>query len=332
MTTTPTPLQQQLATTFPQVAWQFEKPLAPLTYFKVGGPAEAYVEVEDTTVLSSILQYCRSQNIHFTILGGASNVIISDEGVRGIVLRYTNQTITDQQQTSPNGPDDHDTPHYLVQAASGIKMPLLVSQTVQMGYTGLEFFLGVPGTLGGAVYNNSHYLTQLIGSHIQRVQVLDDHGQLVWIPQAECEFGYDSSRFHNSKEVIVTVEFHLAKGDAQESQQKIIQATQYRAQTQPLGLPSSGCIFQNVPNTDRLKTLFPQFAQKPFVPGGFIIDQAGLKGTQMGGVSVSTKHAAWFINNGSATAADVRALVHAVKAKVKERFDIDLHEEVFYLQ
>lgn len=324
-----TPLQLQLQSLFPTVPFEFDKPLAPLTYFKVGGPAECYLETSDTDRYVELVTLCRREQIRLTLLGGASNVIVADVGIAGLVLRYTNDTITELSQPAQSSLEP---PQYLVQIASGIKMAPLVARTVQLGYTGLEYFLGVPGTLGGAVYNNSHYLSELIGEYIHRVEVVTTDGKRTWLTAAECEFAYDFSRFHQTKEAIVTVEFLLPKGTPEASQKKIVEATQYRAQTQPLGPPSSGCIFRNVTNDDRLRTLFPQFAQKPFVPGGFIIDQAGLKGTQLGGVSVSTKHAAWFINTGSATAADVRSLVKLVKDRVKERFDIELQEEVFYLE
>lgn len=318
-----TDTQQTLATIFPDLNLEFDYPLAPLTYFKVGGPAEVFVAIKNKEALRNLIAVCREESIPYTMLGGASNVVVADEGVQGVVIRYIAEEITTVNETETTKTIHVDT---------GIRTAILVSQTIQLGLTGLEYFLGVPGTLGGAVYNNSHYLDDLIGEHITEVEVITPENTFRWLSHEECQFGYDSSRFHTTDEIIVTAAFELQKGNQAASQARIKEATQYRAQTQPLGPPSSGCIFQNVPNNDRLRTLFPQFAKKSHVPGGFLIDQAGLKGTRVGDVVVSEKHAAWFINEGNGTAKDVRALIEKVKASVKEQFGITLHEEVFYLK
>jgi UDP-N-acetylmuramate dehydrogenase len=210
-------------------------------------------------------------------------------------------------------------------------MATLVAQSVNWGLTGLEYFLGVPGSLGGAVVNNAHYLSALISQHIVRVHVVQPDGELVWLSAAASEFGYDHSRFQHSKEIVVAVEFLLQSGTKAESQALIAQATHYRATTQPLGIPSSGCIFQNTPNTTQLQQLFPQFAQKTHVPGGFLIDQAGMKGTRVGALEVSHKHAAFIVNHGGGTAKDLLSLIALIKTTVKARFGVDLVEEVFFL-
>jgi UDP-N-acetylmuramate dehydrogenase len=310
-------LQQTLPTQFPDFPFQFDYPLADRTYFKLGGPAEVYLELSDKEQVAELVKFCHHNEIRLTMLGGASNVIVADEGVRGVVLHLTNNQLED----TGNG----------VRVGAGIKTALLVRQAVDLGYEGLEYFLGVPGTLGGATYNNSHYLQELIGAHIHRVEVIDDQGHIRWVEKADCNFSYDHSRFQQTKEVIVTVEFALQKGDKEKSMQLIREATEYRARTQPLGLPSSGCIFQNTPNTPELKQLFPQFADRTHVSGGFLIDQAGLKGERIGDVEVSDKHAAFMINKGHGTAAELKQLVARVKQGVRDKFGVELQEEVFYL-
>ena len=215
---------------------------------------------------------------------------------------------------------------------AGAKTSLFVKATVDHGYTGLEYFLGVPGSLGGAIYNNAHYLEDLIGRHVSRVEVLTESGDFMWLDHQECEFEYDSSRFQRTKEIIYQVEFVLEKGTKEESLELIKKATEYRAKTQPLGLPSSGCIFQNVPNNPELREQFPQFKDRLHVPGGFLIDQAGLKGMKEGDIEVSEKHAAFFVNNGHGTANQVKKLINRVKSIVKEKFSVELKEEVFWLK
>ncbi len=308
---------------FPDLPWQFEFPLAALTYFKLGGPAEVWLETSDAQVVAQIKAWCQKNQLKLTILGGASNCIVADEGVRGIVLRFTNDGV-ELHPEAENG-------KRRVLAGAGAKMALLVRKTLDWELTGLEYFLGVPGTLGGAIVNNAHYLADLIGKHVSRVQVVSNTGELIWLPADECEFQYDHSRFQKSGEIVVKVEFLLAPGDPKVSAELVKKATLYRAETQPLGLPSSGCIFQNSPNTPELKALFPQFADKAHVSAGFLIDQAGLKGERVGDIVVSQKHAAFMINQGQGTAADVQALIARVKASVKAKFGVDLREEVFYL-
>lgn len=312
----------QLTQAFPDWPFQAEYPLAQQTYFRVGGPAEVYIELTDREQIAQLVKACHQQAIPLTVLGGSSNVIISDQGVAGVVLKPVvddfSVVSTSEKRT-------------VVHAGAGVKTALLVRKTVDEGLTGLEFFLGVPGTVGGAVYNNAHYLSHLISQHITRVEVVQPTGDLRWLSHEECAFGYDTSRFHQTQEIIVRVEFSLEQGTRERSEALIREATLYRAQTQPLGLPSSGCIFQNVPNTPELEERFPQFAGKPYVPGGFLIDQAGLKGATQGDIQVSDKHAAFFINTGQGTAADIKTLIDRVKKTVKDRFGAELREEVFWL-
>lgn len=307
---------------FPNFVFQFNYPLAVKTYFKVGGPAEFYLELKDRKQIIKFVQFCRAQKIKLTILGGASNVIVADEGVSGVVLHLANDNFVVLEK-------EQDKIRFL--AGAGTKMALLVQQTIGAGLAGLEYFLGVPGTLGGAVVNNAHYMQDLICKYIDRVEVIDQQGEVKWLKHSECDFAYDHSRFQTSGEIILQVEFLLNQGDRHISQNLIQKATVYRAQTQPLGVPSSGCIFKNVANNDYLRQLFPQFKDKQFVPGGFLIDQAGLKGTKVGNVQVSEKHAAFIVNPGGGTAAQIKELITLIKQTVKQKFKVELKEEVFYL-
>ncbi|PIR59111.1 MAG: UDP-N-acetylenolpyruvoylglucosamine reductase [Candidatus Pacebacteria bacterium CG10_big_fil_rev_8_21_14_0_10_56_10] len=348
-------LAQQLSSHLPGITFQPEVPLAPMTYFKIGGPAEAFAKINQPDRLPTLSAYCAQQQIPLTVLGGASNVIVADQGVRGLIIRLTNDEVSlsdsptgstltapSPKAGQPTGPAPSPAtdaepspttrqPSKQLTAGAGARTALLVKAAIDAGLTGLEQFLGVPGTVGGAIYNNAHYLQNLIGRHIRRVQVVTTDHRLSWLWHDDCRFGYDSSRFQTSREIIVRAEFELAMGNRQRSEQLIAAATRYRAQTQPLGEPSSGCIFQNVKLTPQLAAEFPQFTSQGFVPSGYLIDQAGLKGTTVGGVTVSPKHAAFFINSGGGTARDAKQLVALVKAKVKTKFGVELQEEVFYL-
>lgn len=313
---------QQLKHHFPDLKFKPNFKLSRITYFKIGGPAELLVEVENRNLLVKLLQYCQQHDLRFTILGGASNVIVADEGVEGLVVLTRHQQLEVLERNSNNA---------ALQVESGIRTSTLVSEAVELGLTGLEPFLGVPGRLGGAVFNNAHFKNEYIGDYIQQVEVLNQSGDIQWLSQDECEFDYDRSRFQTSGEVILRVKFTLKYGDKAVSKKKIKETTLYRIQTQPLGMPSSGCIFQNVPNNDDLKKKFPQFKDAKYISAGFLIDQAGLKGLKQGGAKVSSKHAAFIVNEGNATAQDVFTLIEQIKSQVKQEFNVELQEEVFWL-
>lgn len=311
--------QELFSNNFPNLNFKFDHPLASQTYFKIGGAAEVYLESDSKEDIANLVKFCQANSIKLTILGGASNVIVADEGIKGLVLKLNNDDFEKNSSTQK------------LIVGAGIKLPALVKQSIDERFTGLEYFHGVPGSLGGAIYNNAHYLDSLIGDHVARVEVIDKQGKISWLNKENCDFSYDHSRFQSSQEIIFSVEFDLEKGNSEKSQELIKEAVGYRAKTQPLNLPSSGCIFQNVKNTEKLKEQFPQFADHSHVPGGFLIDQAGLKGERVGDIEISSKHAAFFVNHGAGRASDVQRLVEIVKNTVKEKFGVDLQAEVFFI-
>ncbi|MFZ1721197.1 MAG: UDP-N-acetylmuramate dehydrogenase [Microgenomates group bacterium] len=307
----------------PNITWKRNELLGPKSYFKIGGAADVFAEISLRDQLLAAVTFCHLHQIPITYLGGASNVVIDDAGVRGVVIKWTGEDA---------GVVENGKKSKLFFAEAGIKTATLVSKSVTLGFTGLEYFLGVPGTLGGAIYNNAHYMQDLIGEHVESVEVLGASNTFEWISKDNCAFAYEKSRFQSSKEVIVSVRFSLKSGEEALSKSKIADATRYRASTQPLGIPSSGCIFQNVPNTPELQSKFPKFADKKFVPAGFIIDRAGLKGLRVGDIEVSEKHAAWLINKGTGTADQVSKIIQKIKESVQEKYGVSLTEEVFYLR
>lgn len=323
-----------LTTQFPNLPWQSELSLAPSTYMKIGGPAEVAWEAYDLNTFIEVIRFCWDRRIELTILGGASNVLIDDAGLRGLVILNR----CSQQEVLPAAAARELLPvplhgvvvdelSYLL-CESGQKTSLLVGFSVQNGLTGLEPFLGVPGTLGGAIFNNSHYTQELIGNFVVAVEILDTQGNRVWLSQSECDFGYDMSRFHQSGEVVLRVMFGLAQGEKATSQQKIAEATVKRATTQPLGTANSGCMFRNVEVPVERQS---EYNGQSHLSAGWLIDQAGLKGLQVGGAVVSDKHANFVVNTGTATAADVRELVKQIQQKIAEQHGVELVPEVFFL-
>ncbi len=319
-----TAVQRLIQEQFAYFSPKLDEPLAPLTYFKIGGPAEVLLDLVTRDQIVEVGQFCHHNQIKLTILGGASNVIVSSQGISGVVIR----TLNEEYQVLPEKAEQKQ----LIRVGVGYKTGLFVRKTIDDGFAGLEYFLGVPGRIGGAIYNNAHYLSDLIGTHIHRVEVLRPDGKTAWLDQAECQFSYDHSIFQTSRDILLQVDFSLAGGNKEHSMELVKEATMYRAETQPLGEPSSGCYFRNVANTELLKTNFPQYAKERECPSAFLIDQAGLKGTRVGDVEVSSKHAAFFINVGQGTSDQVRELAALVKKKVQQQFGVELREEVFFLE
>jgi UDP-N-acetylmuramate dehydrogenase len=247
-----------------------------------------------------------------TILGGGSNVVIADEGIRGVVIRPHLTSIT---QPSPGH----------VTAEAGVTINGLVRWMVSRGLAGLEAWAGTPGTVGGAVYGNAHYGGKNIGDQISRVEVLSPSGEASVVPASELGFAYDASRLQRTREVLVWAEFGVTPSAPETLRATARKSLSHRKQTQPLALPSAGCLFQNPdPTRDPLPAGMPASA-------GALIDAAGMKGFRVGGAMISVVHANFVVNDRSATAADVHALADAARKAVRERFGVELRDEVVYL-
>jgi UDP-N-acetylmuramate dehydrogenase len=318
-------LEQLFRQHFPSFNFLFDFSLDQKSYFKIGGNAEVFYSAKNRQEAIDLLLFCKKENIRFSILGGSSNVIIADEGVKGLVLSldFAELKIVSEAEDK-----------LLIQADAGIKTSALVGKVAALGGGGLEGFIGVPGVLGGAIYNNAHYLKDLIGDSIEQVETFDlEKEEIVLLTREKCEFAYEQSVFQKNKNLLIfSAFFALKKSSPDEVKQKVAASIEKRSLTQPLDLPSCGCVFQNPPNDEHLKKIFPQFAEVQFVPAGFLIEQAGLKGTKEGDIQVSEKHAAFFVNLGHGKAKDVVTLIEKVKSIVLEKFNVILKEEVFYLR
>lgn len=303
-------------------------PLAKHTYFKLGGPADYFVEVKTKAELIEAVNYALTNQLAYLVLGGGSNVLVSDAGFRGLVIKNRTSGVRLKgfagAVTKGEG-RGLDLKEVVVEADSGVTANYLIRYTLDEGLAGLEDMLGLPGTVGGAVYNNSHHLDKLWGDHIIEVEVLDSTGKIKKYTHAECQFAYDSSIFHKTKEVILSASFQLQRGDKTQLWELANQAVKRRSSTQPLGLPSSGCMFKNITLADQMRLGLPTLS------AGYLIDKAGLKGEQVGGARVSDVHANFIVNDGTATSADVTTLVAHLKTAIKAKFGVDLHEEVFVI-
>lgn len=287
-------------------------PLAPLTTFKVGGAADWLIDARSEDELRAALEIARNAGQNVTILGGGSNVLVSDAGVRGLVMRVR------PMEVSQPAPDR-------VRADAGLTINGLVRWTIGRGIAGLEAWAGTPGTVGGAIYGNAHFGGRNIGDRVAASRVISPQGEARTLSAADMEFGYDSSRLQRTREVLLWAEFHAAPGEPDALRAVARGSLAHRKHTQPLDTPSAGCIFQNPdPARDSVPDGMPWSA-------GALVDRAGLKGSSLGGAKVSGTHANFIINEGGATAAEIRALVERCKSAVRERFGVALREEIVYL-
>jgi UDP-N-acetylmuramate dehydrogenase len=247
-----------------------------------------------------------------TPLGGGSNVLISDRGVRGVVVRML---LKDIAQTAPDR----------VRAGSGVTINGLVRWTIAHALAGIEAWAGTPGTVGGAIYGNAHFQGRDIGELVTAVQLLTPAGEIVTAPREEMEFAYDTSRLSRTHEFVVWAEFDVAPGAVDQLRARARESLAYRKRTQPLALPSAGCVFQNPdPARETLPAGVPASA-------GALIDRAGFKGHRIGGAAISPTHANFIVNTGAASAADIRALIVHAEQAVRDRFGVELRREIVLL-
>ena len=287
-------------------------PLAPLTTFKVGGPADWLLELQTIEDMRAALVLAHQYGVPVVALGGGSNVLVPDAGIRGLVIRLHGGGVTRVA--------DH-----RIRADGGVTINGLVRWTLSHGLAGLEAWAGTPGTVGGAVHGNAHFRGRLISELIVAVSLLSDGGELRDVPVSEMEFGYDTSRLQRTGEMLVSADFAVSPGDPEQLRAIARESLAFRKRTQPLASPSAGCIFQNPdPARDSVPAGIPPSA-------GALVDRAGLKNAAEGAARVSPTHGNFIVNEGGASAASIRALIDRCKVTVRDRFGVELREEIVYL-
>lgn len=287
-------------------------PLAPLTTFRVGGSADRFVETRSADEIVAALKIAHAAGAPATLLGSGSNVLVSDKGVRGLVIR-------------PRGGDVRRIDRHHVRADAAVTLNGLVRWTINHGCAGLEAWAGTPGTVGGAIFGNAHFGGRSIGELVTEARIASLDGAAGDLSQATMAFAYDRSRLQGSGEVLLSAAFHVTEGDPRAMRAKARESLAYRKRTQPLDTPSAGCVFRNpAPGRDVVPEGMGWSA-------GALIDRAGLKGTSVGGARVSPTHGNFIVNEGGATASDIRRLIDECRRAVRDRFGVELREEIVYL-
>jgi len=287
-------------------------PLAPFTTFRVGGPAEWFVETHGADEIVAALRIARDAGTAVTILGGGSNVLVSDAGVAGLVVRPRGGEIV---QAGPSR----------VRADAAVTINGLVRWTIVHALGGIEAWAGTPGTVGGAIFGNAHFGGRSISELVDEIALASRGGETTTVPASEIRFAYDYSRLQETGEILLSATFRVSAGEPAALRATARASLAYRKRTQPLDVPSAGCIFQNPqPGRDVVPDGIPWSA-------GALVDRAGMKGAIEGGAQVSPTHGNFIVHRGGATAADIKRLIDRCRTAVAERFGVQLREEIVYL-
>ncbi len=276
-----------------------EEPLAAYTTWRIGGPAELLATPRRLDDLIVAVGFAVRSGVPWRILGNGSNLLVRDEGVRGLVIRV--RKVLDQVRAEGNR----------VTAGAGASLPAVANLAARGGLSGIEFGAGIPGTIGGAIVMNAGWHEHEIGKRVSSVEILEPSGDVRAVPREGCGFGYRRSAFRGRPAVVLSAALELEPGDPEAIRQRLEAFCESRQRNQPTELPSCGSVFLK-PEGD--------FA-------GRLIEQAGLKGLRVGDVQVSPKHANFFVNLGRATARDVLTLVERVEREVERRFGVRLERE-----
>ncbi len=279
--------------------------LGPHTTFGIGGEADLFYLAGIPEGLIRAVQVATQSNIPFFVLGGGSNVLVSDSGFRGLVIE--------------NGCDKISSNGKKMACQSGARLDDLVNLSGENSLSGMEFAAGIPGTIGGAVFGNAGAFGKTVGDLLTEAVILNSEGRIERVEKSYFEFEYRDSRLKESGDILLSATFELKEGGQKKIKSEIQRNLEQRRKTVPQKEKSAGCFFKNV--VDHGKK----------VSAGFLLERAGAKGMRQGEVAVFEGHANILVNLGTATAKDVRRLANSLRRRVKERFDIDLEEEVVYL-
>ena len=289
-----------------------DEPLGPYTTFRIGGPADFFYDATSADDLANAVAGARESSIPFFVLGLGANILVGDRGFRGLVIRNVAREIR-------FGDDGG------VWCETGVIMRDLIAETVRRGWSGLEHYVGIPSTVGGAVWQNLHFLspapererTMFIDEVFDSAELLDERGTRHRVDRSYMRFGYDTSVLHEGREIALSVTFRLAPGDPGTMHRVMQENLSWRGARHPwLEIhPSAGSIFKKIEG----------------VGAGRLIDQCGLKGFRVGDAQISHIHANIMVNLGRATAHDVRALIAHAQQCVADRFGQHLEPEIGFV-
>ena len=281
---------------------RFDVPMASLTSFKIGGPADVVVDITQINDLKSVVSYAKEKHIPYFLVGNGTNLLVGDGGYRGIIINMRTLHQISVKNT-------------LVTCESGALLSRCAKAALDASLEGMAFASGIPGTIGGAVVMNAGAYGGEMKDIVKSVSVLDDLGEIRVLKRDECQFGYRDSLIKRKGWIVLSVNLRLRQGDYNSIREAMKDLNSKRREKQPLNFPSAGSTF---------KRPVGHFAAK-------LIEDAGLKGYCVGDACVSEKHSGFVVNRGKASAKDVLSVIAHVKSEVKRQFDVELEPEVIIL-
>lgn len=291
------------------------EPLAPYTTFRIGGPADLFYEATTADELATSVLTARELGVPHFVLGLGANILVGDRGFRGLVIRNVARHHRFREEGDV----------CLLWTESGAVMKDLIQESVARGWSGLEHYVGIPSTVGGAVWQNLHFLspaperarTMFIAEVFEGCEILSEEGERKRVDAAYVNFGYDDTVFHHRRDIVLTAEFRLQRGDPAAMHRILQENLSWRGARHPWldWHPSAGSIFK----------------KKEGVGAGRLVDQCGLKGYRHGNAQIAHMHANIMVNLGGATARDVRELIAIAQQRVEEKFGVHLEPEIGFI-
>lgn len=283
--------------------------LAPYTTYGIGGPADYFVVASSEDDIIQAVSFAKEKQIQFFLLGSGANILIGDKGYRGLVIK------NEAKKTVLEGE--------FLTAESGATIGGLITYTTERGLSGFEHFAGIPSSVGGALWQNLHFLapdrstTLFIADILSRAKILKDDGTIEHVDTLYFHFGYDYSILHDNHDIVLSATFALTPEDSKAIAERIAANLSWRNEKHPTNAvhTTAGSIFKKIEGYG----------------AGRLIEQVGLKGKAIGGAKISDKHANFIVNNGNATAADVRALINLVQETVQKQLGLHMQPEISFV-
>lgn len=279
------------------------EPMRKHTTFRIGGPADFYLCPHSAKEIQKAVAICREEELPYFILGNGSNLLVSDQGYRGVVIQLW-KNVSDILVEGCR-----------IRAKAGASLAKIAGEALEEGLTGVEFAAGIPGTLGGAVVMNAGAYGGEMKDILQEALVMDEQGEIFTLKKEELHLGYRTSIIKEKGYIVLAAALELKPGDRKEIKEKMDELKQRRVEKQPLDMPSAGSTFKR---------------PEGYFAGKLIMD-AGLRGFSVGGAQISEKHCGFVVNTGKATANDVLTLIREVQKRVRDKFGVELETEVKFL-
>jgi UDP-N-acetylmuramate dehydrogenase len=320
---------------------KFDEPMSKHTSFRVGGPADVYAEPETREELIRLVRKCGECSLPFTVIGGGTNLLVKDRGIRGIAISMTkfgSEVSGSGSEAHPSPLTSHLSPFPVISSgarnlevsltvSAGMKLGRLCGYCIARGLAGMNFAVGIPGTVGGAVMMNAGTAAGSMQDVVASLEVLLSDGTVRHIKRTELQFAYRNlTSFEKLSDFVsvLGVKFCLSRSDPEKLKKEARSMMDIRRKKQPITVPSAGCFFKNP--SEALS--FCRGGSGKKLSAGFLIEHAGLKGKEIGGAQVSEKHANFIINRNSASAASILTLAETVRETVWQKFGIILETEV----